>query len=159
MNSIHVGIGDIGVSRDAAEVIKTFALGSCVAVIAYDRLHKVAGLMHVALPDATINPQKAQDKPGYFADSGMPVFMDLLRKTAAAQASLAIKLVGGSNIMDDNARFDIGKRNVLAIRKLLWKLGLGTIAEDTGGNISRTVTIAVATGEVVIHSAGKQWNL
>jgi chemotaxis protein CheD len=159
MNALHVGIGDMTVSREQAEVIKTFALGSCVAVIAYDRLHKVAGLMHVALPDAAINPQKAQEKPGYFADSGMPAFMELLKKAAASPASLAIRLAGGSNIMDDNARFDIGKRNVLAIRKLLWKLGLGTIAEDVGGGISRTVHIAVATGEVIIFSGGKQWTL
>jgi chemotaxis protein CheD len=159
MRAVNVGIGDFEVSRSRDEVIKTYALGSCVAVIAYDKVNKVAGLMHVALPDASINPQKAAEKPGYFADSGMPAFMDALKKAAAAQSFLVIKLAGGSSIMDDNGRFDIGKRNVLAIRKLLWKIGLGTIAEDVGGNISRTVTVSVATGEVTVTSAGKQWNL
>lgn len=159
MSAVNVGIGDLEVSRNQDDVIKTYALGSCVAVIAYDKVNRVAGLMHVALPDASINPQKAVEKPGYFADSGMPVFMDVLKKAAASQSFLAIKLAGGSSIMDDNGRFDIGKRNVLAIRKLLWKIGLGTIAEDVGGNISRTVTVSVATGEVTINSAGKQWSL
>ena len=159
MSAIHVGIGELGVSANREDVIRTFALGSCVAVIAYDTVNKVAGLVHVALPDAAINPQKAREKPGHFASSGMPALMDALKQAAAAQSSLVIKLVGGANIMDDHNRFDIGRRNVLAIRKHLWKLGLGTIAEDIGGNISRTVTVSVATGEVVLSSAGKQWSL
>jgi chemotaxis protein CheD len=159
MRALNVGIGDLEVSRNQEEVIKTYALGSCVAVIAYDKVNKVAGLMHVALPEASINPQKAAEKPGYFADSGMPAFMAALKKAAAAQSFLVIKLAGGASIMDDNGRFDIGKRNILAIRKLLWKIGLGTIAEDVGGSISRTVTVSVATGEVTLSSAGKQWSL
>ena len=61
--------------------------------------------------------------------------------------------------MDENCRFDIGKRNVLAIKKYMWKHQLGIIGEDIGGNISRTVSVAVASGEVEISSKGKKWNL
>jgi len=159
MSAIHVGIGDIGVSADREAVIKTFALGSCVAVIAWDKVNKIAGLIHVALPDADINPGKAREKPGYFASSGLPVFMEELARASAARPFLVIKLAGGSSILDDAGRFDIGKRNILAIRKLLWKHGLGTMAEDIGGNISRTVSISVATGEVIVNSQGRQWAL
>ena len=61
--------------------------------------------------------------------------------------------------MDKNQRFDIGKRNVLAIKKALWKRQLGTIAEDTGGEISRTVSIQVSTGELVLSNSQGQWTL
>ena len=61
--------------------------------------------------------------------------------------------------MDEQRRFDIGKRNVLAIKKYLWKQQLGIIAEDVGGNISRSVSVCVATGEVVVSSNGREWNL
>jgi chemotaxis protein CheD len=159
MSAIHVGIGDLSVSGNPADVIKTFALGSCVAIIAYDKVNKIAGMMHVALPESAINPQKAQEKPGYFADSGMPAFVEALKKASAARTFLVIKLAGGSNIMDDGGRFDIGKRNVLAIRKLLWKHGLGAIAEDVGGSAPRTVAISVASGEVTVSSGDKQWTL
>lgn len=159
MSAINVGIGDLAVSADRTAQIKTYALGSCVAVIAWDRVNKVAGLIHIALPESAINTDKATEKPGYFADSGIPVFLQELVARSAAKSFLSIRLAGGSSIMDDKHHFDIGKRNVLAIRKLLWKHGLGTIAEDVGGNISRTVTVDVATGEVVINSAGRQWTL
>ncbi len=159
MNSIHVGIGGYCVSGKAEDVIKTFALGSCVAVIVYDRVQKRAGLIHVALPDSSINGEKAKEKPGYFVDTGLPELLHAMKLYNGNRRNVWIKLVGGSNIMDTNARFDIGKRNVLAIKKCLWKSRLGIIAEDVGGSISRTVCVTVASGEVVISSGGKKWEL
>ena len=159
MNSIHVGIGEYHVSSKADDVIKTFALGSCVAVIVYDRAQKRAGLIHVALPDSSINLDKAKEKPGYFVDTGMPKLLQNMRLHNGSRRNVSIKLAGGSRIMDVNGRFDIGKRNVLAIKKYLWRYQLGTIGEDVGGDISRTVYLSVASGEVVISSSGQKWEL
>ena len=159
MSQIHVGIGDFAICDRPGDVIKTFALGSCVAIAIHDRVKKLSALMHVALPDSSINPDKAKEKPAYFVDTGLPLLLDLLKEKGVARHSISIKLVGGSAIMDETRRFDIGKRNVLAIKKLLWRKRLGTIAEDTGGNISRTVTISVDTGEVLISSGSDKWCL
>jgi chemotaxis protein CheD len=159
MKSVNVGIGEYYVTRNADEVIKTFALGSCVGILVYDTAQRVAGLIHVALPDSSINTSKASDLPGYFADTGLPALLQSLRNHGASSKSAWIKIVGGSNIMDDTRRFDIGKRNVLAIKKILWKKQLGIIAEDIGGDISRTVSLRVADGEVCVTSRGTQWEL
>lgn len=159
MSSINVGIGEYSVSRKKDDVIKTFALGSCVAVIMYDKLHKVAGLIHIALPDSSVNSKKAEDRPGYFVDTGLPVFLKEMKKRQATRNGAWIKIVGGSNIMDEKRRFDIGKRNLLAVKKYLWKNQLGIIEEEVGGNISRTVSVSVATGVVEVSSKGKKWNL
>jgi chemotaxis protein CheD len=56
-------------------------------------------------------------------------------------------------------KFDIGKKNILAIKKILWKNHLGIIKEDVGGNIPRTITIQVATGEVLVSSGTRTWML
>jgi chemotaxis protein CheD len=62
--------------------------------------------------------------------------------------------------MDPNGTFNIGKRNVLAIKKLLWKYKLGAIAEDVGKDYSRTVSVNIQTGEVLVSSPGKgEWKL
>ena len=159
MSSINVGIGEYSVSRKKDDVIKTFALGSCVAVIMYDKLKKVAGLIHIALPDSSVNSKKAEHRPGYFVDTGLPVFLKEMKKRSATRNGAWIKIVGGSNIMDEKRRFDIGKRNLLAVKKYLWKNQLGIIEEEVGGNISRTVSVSVATGVVEVSSKGKKWNL
>ena len=59
-------------------------------------------------------------------------------------------------IMDDNNTFDIGKRNILAIKKILWQKGMGPLAEDVGGNFSRTVRLYVKNGKAVVTSHGKE---
>ena len=62
--------------------------------------------------------------------------------------------------MDPNNTFNIGKRNVLAIRKILERFRLGAIAEDVGGNISRSVSIEMNTGKVIVSSPGRgEWEL
>ena len=159
MKTTHVGIGEMYVSNTPEENIKTFALGSCVAVIIYNSVSKTAGLIHIALPESSINTERAATKPAYFADTGLPLLLSKMRIDDGNKRKVWIKLAGGSNIMDENHRFDIGKRNVLAIKKLLWKQRLGIIAEDVGGSISRTVSISVDTGEVVLSSSGRTWEI
>jgi chemotaxis protein CheD len=154
-----VGIGEYRVSNCLEDEIKTFALGSCVAVITYNRQEKKAGLIHLALPDSSVNKKKAAERPGYFVDTGLPAFLALAKGKSPGFNDTWIKIVGGSNIMDDNHRFDIGKRNVLAVKKYLWREKLGIIAEETGGTISRTVNVSVATGKVTVSSKGKLWEL
>jgi chemotaxis protein CheD len=68
---------------------------------------------------------------------------------------LLVKLVGGANIMDPNGTFDIGKRNALAIKKILWENRLGVLVEDLGGEISRNIRVNVKTGNVLVKSLGK----
>jgi chemotaxis protein CheD len=51
--------------------------------------------------------------------------------------------------------FQIGKRNIVALKKLFWKNGVLIKGEDVGGSKSRTVTLNVASGEVRIKSNGQ----
>jgi len=162
MKELILGVGDLGASKDPGVVIKTFALGSCVAVILYNPATRAAGMVHVALPDSKINPEKTRERPGYFADTGIPI---LLREMAGLGGRsdgrrIIVKLIGGAAIMDKNDVFNIGKRNLLAIRKLLWVHGLGAIAEDVGGNHSRTVSVKVDSGAVLVSCPGRgQWQV
>lgn len=156
---LDVGIGEWKVSNSAEDVLKTYALGSCVAVCAYDEANRVAGLMHVALPEAKVNPQKAEKLPGYFADTGLPLMLNDMLDNGAKRKNIRVKLAGGSSIMDQNRNFDIGKRNTIAVKRYLWKNGLGVIREDTGGNASRTVTFQVSDGAITVSNAGRSWSL
>ena len=56
--------------------------------------------------------------------------------------------------------FDIGRRNVLAVKKQLWQMGTGPVAEDIEGHISRTVTVDVSSGTIELSSPAKgKWTL
>ena len=161
-NKIMLGIGDIGTSVTPGGVIRTMALGSCVAVLMLDRRTRCIGMDHIALPDSSVAPDRAKQLPGYFADTGIPALMQLMKKTVGfiSKKDLIVKLTGGANVADPNNTFNIGKRNVLAIKKILWGLGLGPVAEDVGGFHSRTVTLIRDTGKIILSSPGRpDWEI
>lgn len=156
-----VGIGEIGISTDPSDIIKTMALGSCVAVIFTAPKLGAYGMAHVALPDSKIGSERAKSLPGYFADRAIGHLINQFKKLGVTRSSeLVIKLVGGASIMDPKGIFNIGKRNVLTIRKLLWIHRLGARAEDVGENFSRTVWIELKSGKVFVSSPRKGvWEL
>jgi chemotaxis protein CheD len=55
--------------------------------------------------------------------------------------------------------FQIGKRNYLATRKLLWRAGLMIHAESIGGRNSRTVRLELSTGSVFMRTSAGQEQL
>ena len=97
--------------------------------------------------------------PGYFADTGIVALIRHMQaigcKGPGPGQGFTVKLAGGANVMDTNDTFMIGKRNILAAKKILWRYGLAPLAEDVGGSISRTVSVMVNTGEVILSSPGR----
>jgi chemotaxis protein CheD len=157
MGIVTVGIGEWAVSRDEADTLKTYALGSCVAVLIYDSRLRIAGMIHVALPDSSVDAERARSLPGYFADTGLPRMIEEMKALGAVRASVWVKLAGGASVMDPGGFFDIGKRNILAAKRILWGSSLGPVAEDTGGALSRTVSFAVSDGATTVSSGPEQW--
>jgi chemotaxis protein CheD len=159
---IMLGVGDFGATNKPGEVVKTLALGSCVAIVFLYPKTRTIGMVHVALPDSGLGQAKAAERPGYFADTGIPTLINEMKKMGYAGngKDMIVKLAGGAKIMDPNNTFNIGKRNVLAIKKILWAHGMGAVAEDVGGTYSRSVTVYVDTGRVVLSSPGRQnWEI
>jgi chemotaxis protein CheD len=152
---IKVGMADLNVCR-APDAITTLGLGSCVGVALYDKSKKIAGLVHVMLPDSTIvrqNQNKAK-----FADTGIDLLIQELGKMGVRQSSLTAKIAGGAQMFSFSSNNDmlrVGERNVEAVKKKLKQLGIRILAEDTGDSYGRTVEFYPATGDFVIKSVGK----
>ena len=157
---VSVGLGELAVSDSAEDTIKTYGLGSCIAVVVYDRRRQRGGLLHVVYPESSSNKQRAEQQPAYFADTGVPLLMkQFTRQGSIDRRDLVIRIAGGANMMDSEGRFNIGKRNALAVKKALWNLGLGASAEDVGGSIGRTVWIEIATGSLTVANGSRRWKL
>jgi chemotaxis protein CheD len=64
--------------------------------------------------------------------------------------------------MDQQGVFNIGKRNQVALKKVLWKTGLMIHGEETGGLLARTVRMEVGSGRTFLRTgadAEREWHL
>jgi chemotaxis protein CheD len=151
---IIVGMADMQVSKEPGAMLISFALGSCIGVTLYDPLVRVGGLLHFMLPDSQIDLQKSQKNPWMFADTGIPRFFREAYKLGAEKERIRVKVVGGSQVLDDSSYFNIGKRNYLALRNIFWTNNVLIHAEDIGGSVNRTIRLEIGSGRVWVKTSG-----
>jgi chemotaxis protein CheD len=154
MSLLVVGVADMKVDDQKDTALATYALGSCIAVAIHDPVASVGGLLHFMLPESSIDPENARTSPFMFADTGIPLLFRTAYDRGADKRRLAVKLVGGAQVMDAQGVFNIGKRNYLAARKILWKAGVLVEAEEVGGTLSRSVRLEIGTGRLWLRTAG-----
>jgi chemotaxis protein CheD len=146
----YVGIGEYMISKDSTNTIKTFALSSCVAVLAYHPIKLVAGMIHIALPSPT-ESSFIKDRPAYFASTGVPLMLrEIHTKYGCLPGELIIRIYGGAKSVRANDFFHIGERNIKAVKQVLSGLNLRIHKEDIGGFVSRTLEMRVNTGIVKV---------
>jgi chemotaxis protein CheD len=143
------------VSSEAESVLVTYSLGSCIGITIYDTAAHVGGLLHFMLPDSTLNPAKAQENPYMFADTGIPLLFKATYALGAKKQRMRVLVVGGSQVLDQQGFFNIGKRNYMAVRKIFWKNNVMVNFEDVGGNVNRTIKLAVKNGQTWMKVSGQ----
>ena len=154
---VVVGMADLKVSGQGDESLITYALGSCLGITVHDPVAGVAGMLHVMLPTSSIDEEKARLQPAMFVDTGVPMLFKECYRLGARKERMTVTVAGGSFAGKAGAddTFQIGKRNMIMLRKLLWKNGVLIHAEETGGvQQSRTMSIAVGGGEVQLRTNG-----
>jgi chemotaxis protein CheD len=151
-----VGVADLKISGDVTDVLITYALGSCLGVTVYDFKLKRGGLLHCMMPDSSIDKIKAAGNPSLYVDSGMKVLMNNFYRNGSRKNDLIIRVAGGSSSKENEEEdfFQIGRRNLVSLRKYLWNEGLMLRAYDVGGYGSRTVTLEVDNGKMLVKAKG-----
>ena len=156
---IIVNVSDVKVSNSPLDMLITYSLGSCIGVCLYDPGTKVGGMLHFQLPSSKMDPDRAKAKPFMFADTGMNFLVDKLESMGAKKKRMQIRIAGGAAMDTGPKGFDIGKRNHLAFRKIMWKCGMFVDSEDVGGFSPRNVYLDLADGSVTVKSNGLEKRL
>lgn len=154
-----VGISEMKTSTAPEDVIVTYSLGSCIGLALYDPEVHIGGLIHCMLPLSKIDAERAQQNPCMFTDVGVPRLIQALLDLGADKRRLVAKVAGAAALLDDSNTFRIGERNMVVLRKVLWKNNILIAAEDTGGTVARTVYLYMDNGATIIKSGGRQYEL
>lgn len=151
MSEIRVKVADLAVAR-ANDVIATIGLGSCVAIMIYDRVAKVGGLAHILLPSEGLSRDRSNRAK--FPGTAVPMLLEEMR-ALGARGPMSAKIVGGASMFAallPAGGINMGERNIEATRATLERAGVPIIAEDTGGEYGRSVYFDLATGKVQVKS-------
>lgn len=151
-----VGVGDMKVASEPSSMLITYALGSCLGITVYDPVARVAGMLHVMLPDSTTHGDKAEANPYMFVDTGVPRLFKAAYQLGAKKERMVLRVAGGAtrHLHADNDHFKIGKNNFLALRKILWKNNVLIDSQEVGGSDSRTIWIDVDSGQTTLKVGG-----
>ncbi|MDD5899573.1 MAG: chemotaxis protein CheD [Lachnospiraceae bacterium] len=152
---IKVGMADMNYCH-APDAITTLGLGSCVGVVLYDMNAKIAGLVHIMLPDST----KIRNNDNYakFADTGIDEMLRRVVQAGASRSAIKAKIAGGAQMFafsTENDLLRVGARNVEAVKEKLSQLRIPIVAEDTGKSYGRTIEFYPETGELLVKAVGK----
>jgi chemotaxis protein CheD len=107
------------------------------------------------LPESSTNPEKASKNPSMFADTGVPLLFQEAYRLGGEKARIRVKGVGGAQLLDDSGYFNIGKRNYMTLRKILWANNVLIQGEEVGGQVNRTVRLEIGSGKVWVKTSGE----
>ncbi len=152
---VIVGISDLAVTNSPSVVLSTYALGSCVGVVALAPKVRAAGLLHAMLPKMGTKANR-QNTPLMFVDTGMQQMLKELSSFGISKSMLKIALIGGASVNSGGDFFEIGSNNVKATKEFCRANGLRIAYEDTGGKVNRTVHLQLSDLNLQIKKPQKE---
>lgn len=157
-NTLSVNLGEIQTSNKPDVWLVAHALGSCVAVCAFDPIAKIGAMAHVVLPSIPgfmSQNGKLDESPGKYADRAVPNLIRRIEAMGGDRTRIQFKTVGGSAILSSGrptSRLDVGQRNAQSVLAALQNEGFFPVAAELGGKQGRTLYFQPTTGLIRVRN-------
>ena len=142
-----VNYSEMRISTNPVETLVAFSIGSGMGVTVHDPVCGVGGILNFMLPDSDrangVNPERV---PFMFADTGIPAFLAALYARDAQPERLKVVIAGGAHILDQTDAFNIGLKNLAALKARFDAYNLKIHHQNTGGSNSRTLSLEIGSG-------------
>ena len=143
--------GELIFSKKPA-IIKT-VLGSCVAVIMYDKVNKYGGMCHYLLPQA---PSDEQSSTKYGDVAIYTMLYKFIKQNGSRREDLVASICGGAFIIfDEREIFFIGDKNVDIATTILRKEKILIKQMYTGGDHGKRVYFNTQTNKIIVQTLEK----
>jgi len=140
---VDVNTGEVKIATEGA-ILRSVAIGSCVAVAAINFKRKIGAMAHIMLPGNA--PQHSLEKTKYAFD-GIEQLLNQMFEAGASTDETEVCLVGGGNVLkkeDDT----ICEANIKSITKFLKEKNIPIKASVLGGTKRKSVFIDVENGRI-----------
>ncbi len=144
-NYIDVQIGEVRTCQGDV-TLRSRAIGSCIAIAAYDRAQRIGSLAHAMLPGRVPEKKISEPKTRYMANA-IEAMIEGMTSLGAKVSDIQVFLVGGGNVLERNDD-TICEHNIESAKKLLKENDLELTAHALGGVLRRTISFDVGLGTV-----------
>ena len=154
-----VNFSEMRISSNPVETLVAFSIGSGIGLAVHDPVSGVGGILNFLLPDSNgANGLTPERVPFMFADTGLPAFLDALYAKDARPDRLKVVIAGGAHVLDQSEIFNVGQKNIDALKSGLNAHHLKIYHENTGGSYSRTLSLEISSGcsSIKILGAGEE---
>ena len=137
----------------SAPMLISTLLGSCVAVTVWHPKLLVGGMCHILLPEMT-----GKERSMKYGSCAIGEFAKEIIKIGTLPKEYEIHVFGGADMfpdMEKTSNLKIGEKNLRKINQLLDVYGFTIKDLDTGGTMSRKVTLNLGCGTVTQRKTGK----
>jgi len=124
-------------------ILRSSAIGSCLAIAAYDKNMQVGALAHVMLPGKA--PEGRKNQKTRYAANALDELIIKMNLLGTKEKNIEVCLVGGANILKKKDGL-IAADNIFSVEELLIKRKIKIRAKSVGGTERRSITLNVETG-------------
>ncbi len=150
-----VGIGNCIITAEKDVWLAAYGLGSCVALAVWDPVARLAGMIHVLLPEPIKEGDTAVTR---YASTGVPHLLREMEAAGGRRGRWRLVAAGGAQMLKALARSGngagIGERNVQVVTTTIQCEKLVLAATDFGGVAGRTLSMDTATGQIFVRTTG-----
>ena len=141
--TIDVNTGEVKGGSDSV-ILRSIAIGSCIAVVAYSIRQRAGAVAHVMLPGKAV--ASAKEKTRYAVDA-VDELIRIMGNYGTDPADIEVCLVGAGNVLekpDDT----ICRANIDSVTGLMQQKNIPVKASVLGGFKRRSVMVDIDTGRV-----------
>ena len=148
MQHVYVNIGQVKTDTPPAEIITV--LGSCVAVLIYDPVNQVAGLVHIAEHEG--DEKAIALEPGRYANSGIRLLIQSVLSAGGKRNNFVCIISGGNYTTSCREcvlmTTDVSRLNRDAVRRTLTEEGLSFTENKFGADGAASLVFDVESHEL-----------
>jgi chemotaxis protein CheD len=144
---VSVGMSEMK-TGNYRDILTSIGIGSCIAITLYDSQLRIGALAHAML-SKPLTIKHVSKNLRYIEDAIDGMLIEL-KALGVQKENLQAKLFGGAHMFKvfDKESGGIGDRNIKSAHAKLSSEGIEIIANDTGGNIGRSISFDIDSGSV-----------
>ena len=152
---LDVFTGEVKISTSDI-IIRALALGSCIAVVAYDVKNRIGGIAHIMLFGKA--PENKKQEENKYAENAISNLLLQMQKAGADKERMEFCLAGGANVLKiDNDT--IAEKNCISVLQIAKEQKLKVKAKSLGGTQRRRISLDISSGEVKLSIGDNKENV